>query len=297
MKTFSFRARKSYDHCYKALKDKGLSETLIAFLRAKTGRILINSQPATTRSKVKRLDRIEIDLQDEKGSDLPASTQKLDILFENDALLVLNKPALTSCIPSRSHFSDNLANAVCAKMGKNFVYRAVGRLDRETSGIVVIAKDRLVAENLRVQKTYAAICKGDFPFESIQINLPISTISKNGINERKRKVLSQEEKLSLEKQSFKIEEKPALTCVKKVKFSKGKTLLSVNIETGRTHQIRVHLSSLGFPLLGDSLYGNGGSRALLHCQKAKITIPILNFQKTIKAPLPPDFIQTLNCQN
>ena len=94
MKTFSFRARKSYDHCYKALKDKGLSETLIAFLRAKTGRFLINPQPATTKSKVKRLDWIEIDLQDEKGSDLPASTQKLDILFENDALLVLNKPAL-----------------------------------------------------------------------------------------------------------------------------------------------------------------------------------------------------------
>ncbi len=290
MKSFIFKSLKSYKKCYYALKDKGLSESLISFLRKEDSRILINSKPATTQSSVKRFDIIEISLQDEKGSDFPTSNFNLDILFENDDVLVINKPANLSCIPSKSNFSNNLANATLTYLGENFVFRAIGRLDKQTSGVVVIAKDRLTAENLIVEKTYYAICEGTFPFNEIEINLPISTISKNGINQRKRVVLDENQKKALLNAGFDIDEKTAKTFVKKIKSKNNKTLLKITLETGRTHQIRVHLSSLGFPLVGDDVYGNGnGSRALLHCQKAKICLPLLKFRKTITAPLPDDF--------
>lgn len=291
MKSYIFKSLKTYPKCYYALKDKGLSESLISFLRKKDGRILINSKPATTQTPVKRLDKIEIYLQDEIGSKLPFSNFNINILFENDAVLVIDKPANLSCIPSKSNFNNNLANAVCSYLGQNYVYRAIGRLDKQTSGIVVVAKDRLTAENLTVEKTYYAICEGVFPFNEIEINLPISTISKDGINQRKRVVLDKKQKTDLLNSGYKIDEKPAKTIVKKIKTIKNKTLLKINLETGRTHQIRVHMSALGFPLVGDDLYGNGkGCRALLHCQKAKLDLPLLRFRKTITAPFPNDFL-------
>ena len=290
MKSYTFKSLKSYTKCYYALKDKGFSESLISFLRKKDGRITINSKPATTLSPVKRLDVIKINLQDETGTNIPSSNLDFDILFENDAILVINKPANLSCIPSKSNFQNNLANAVCNYLGKNYVYRAIGRLDKETSGIVVIAKDRLTAENLCVEKTYYAICEGNFPFKEIEINLPISTISKDGINQRKRTVLSKEQKIELINNGYKIDEKPAKTIAKKIKSRKNKSLLKLTLETGRTHQIRVHLSTLGYPLIDDTLYGKGnGKRALLHCQRARIFLPLLNFKKTIIAPFPADF--------
>ena len=292
MKNFSFGVKSDYKHAYMALKDFGLSESLISFLRKKAGRLLRNGQIIDMSSSLKSGDQITISLEDDTSTELPISNLKLDILFENDCFLAVNKPAGISCIPSKSHYNENLACAVCEYMKNrqpNFVYRVLGRLDKDTSGVVVIARDRLSAENASVTKTYHAICQGDFPFDNLEINLPICTITKDGINRQKRQVLSQQQKANLLEKGFSVEEKPALTFVKKLKNLANCTLLEITLQTGRTHQIRVHMAALGFPLLNDPLYSTGSSRALLHCKSATICLPILGFKKKISAPLPADF--------
>lgn len=298
MKIYSFTADKNYKHLYMFLKDLQFSESLISFLRSKAGRILINEQTANTQSVLKKGDIVKLDVEDDASTDLPKSDLKLDILFENGDLIAINKPFGISCIPSRSHYKENLANSVCFYMKdtKNFVYRILGRLDKDTSGVIIIAKNRLVAEQLKIEKTYIGLCAGHFPFENLEINLPISTISKNGVNQQKREFLTEKQKQKLLEEGFQIDEKPALTFVKKVKEYKTCTLLEFTLKTGRTHQIRLHMSAVGFPLLDDGLYGSSTTQARtkLHCKKAKLTLPIFQFTKTINTPIPTDFKKFLN---
>ena len=293
MYDYIFKARKNYRHCYNALKDRGLSESLITFLRSKDNKIFANEKPISTNMPIKRLDEIRINLQDDYSTNLPKSNIELQILYEDDNIIVINKPAGLSCIPCQAHYEDNLASAVCQYMKtkmQNFVYRVTGRLDKETSGIVVIAKNKLVAENIEIEKIYIAICKGNFPFKHLEINLPISTIIYNGINQRKRVVLSKEQKQELISSNTKFDEKSALTTVRRMRYSNDKTLIKLSLKTGRTHQIRVHMSTIGYPLVGDRLYSNQEKgRTLLHCYRAKISIPIYCFHKTIIAPAPNDF--------
>lgn len=283
------------------LKDLNLSESLISFLRSKPGRIKINEKISNTQSPLQKNDLVKLDVEDDIFTDLPKSDLKLDILFENDDLIAINKPFGVSCTPSKSHYNENLANSVCFYMmkdTKNFVYRVLGRLDKDTSGVIIIAKNRLIAEQLKIEKTYIGLCEGHFPFDNLEINLPISTISKNGINEQKRRFLTKDQKQKLLKDGFKIEEKPALTFVKKIKEYKTCTLLEFKLKTGRTHQIRLHLASVGFPLVDDSLYGlsKNQGRTKLHCKKVKLTLPFLKFSKTITTPMAPDFKKVLTSQ-
>ena len=238
------------------LKNNGFSENYISHLR-QNEMIKLNGVFTNIRSKIKVGDILEISQNPNKKTEIKACEGKLDILFEDDDFLIVNKPHNLACMPTRSHFSNNLGGQICAYMGEDFTLRVINRLDRETAGIVVVAKNVIASNNITLDKEYHAICHGILN-ESSTINVPILTITNNGINQHKRVV---DEK-----------GKPSITHVEPLKIFNNKTLLKLKLETGRTHQIRVHLSHINHPLVGDTLYGsNEPSHAFLLLKKVSFT--------------------------
>ena len=283
MKQLTLLPQKDYGKLYFFLKDECFSESLISALRKSENAMKINGVPVNMRSKIKAGDKVEIAFRDEKATALKECDLPLEILFENEDLLVVNKPAGLPTIPSRSHFDVNLAGAVAKYMSvkkENFVFRALGRLDKDTSGVVIIAKNQYAAGMTTFKKTYLALCHGEIKEKTFSINAPILTEQENNINAQKRVTSAQG--------------KSATTHAKVLKTFNGKSLLELTLEQGRTHQIRVHLSSLGHPLVGDSVYGSGDApRTMLHAYKAEITLPSKE-QINITAPLPDDFLKQIS---
>ncbi len=236
---------------YFFLKNLKFSENYIKNLRNTPNSIKLNGQFVNIRAKISKNDVLEILKSPNKSTDIALCDGKLNILFEDDDYFIVNKPHNLSSTPSRSHFYDNLGGQVMKYMlekDKNFVLRIVGRLDRETAGIVVIAKNVLAYNKIKLNKTYYALCEGnlDSPFS---INKPILTVAKDGVNEHKRIISS--------------EGKPAITHVFPVKNYENTCLAKFKLETGRTHQIRLHMASCGHAIVGDSIYGNAQEHAFL----------------------------------
>lgn len=281
MKHLTLFPKKEYRKLYFFLKDEGFSENLISSLRKDAKAMQINGTPANMRSPLKNGEKLGLFFNDPQGTKLEWCDVPFEVLFENEDIIVVNKPSGLATIPSRSHFSENLAGAVAKYLGEqNFVFRALGRLDKETSGVVIIAKNQYAAGMSTFKKTYLAICEGEIQENEFCIDEPILTEQKDGINERKR---------TLSKDG-----KSAKTFVKVLERKEGKSLLELTLEQGRTHQIRVHLSGIGHPLIGDSVYGSGGApRTMLHAFKADIILP--NKEKvTVTAPIPADFLEFFN---
>ena len=197
--------------------------------------------------------------------------QKYD---DDEDIIVFNKPSGMPVHESRNHRGDTLANiAACYMNGSSF--RAVYRLDRDTSGLVLIAKNELAAGKLagKVSKDYYAVCQGEFT-GSGTVDLPIRREHESII---KRGVFDDGER--------------AATHWEAVKTGNGRTLLKLNLETGRTHQIRVHFAHLGAPLLGDSLYGGDCSeigRQALHCKTVRFIHPVTQKPMELDTELPGD---------
>ncbi len=279
MKSITLFPQKDYDKLYFFLKDEGLSESLISVLRKDSEAMTVNEISANMRTPLKSGDEVSLTFRDTLATQVEFNDLPLDILFENEDLLVVNKPAGIPTIPSRSHYSLNLAGAVCKYMkaqNSNFVFRALGRLDKETSGIVIIAKNQWAAGMTTFKKTYLALCHGEFEEKEFSICGDILTESVNGINSQKRIVADGG--------------KSATTFVKVIKSKKRCSLLEIKLKEGRTHQIRVHLSNAGHPLVGDKLYGaqDDAPRAMLHAYKTEITLPTKELLY-IEAPIPEDF--------
>lgn len=229
---------------YFYLKNLGYSENYIKNLRKNYDGILLNGQFVTLRARLSNNDILQISNSCQPKTKIPASSGKLDIVFEDNDFLIVNKPHGIACMPSRSHYHENLGGQICAYMqtkDQNFVLRILNRLDKDTAGLVVVAKNVLACNNISLEKEYHAICHGTFETHKFAIDKPILTKVENGINVMKRVVSPLG--------------KPAITHVKVLKIFDNLSLLSLTLETGRTHQIRVHLSSIGHPLLGDKLYG------------------------------------------
>lgn len=237
----------------------------------KSQHVLLNGKIIDTRSSVKNNDIVTINLDfEEKSENIVPTSMKLDIIFEDDVLLILNKPAGIAVHPSILHYDDSLSNGVkfyFDSIGLKRKIRPVNRLDLNTSGLIIFAKNEYVQECLIQQmnnntfiKEYIAIVAGHFEKSCGTINLPIAR-KVNSIIERCISPDGQE----------------AITDYCVLEEHDDYSIVKCSLKTGRTHQIRVHMSAIGHPLLGDTLYGVSSplfKRQALHSYRICFIHPI-----------------------
>ena len=251
----------------------------------KNNRIFLNDNVCDTRIPVKIGDKLIIDFNyEEDNSNIVPNGMDLDIIYEDEWLLIVNKPSGITIHPSILHFNNSLSNGIrfyFDKIGLKKKIRPVNRLDKDTSGLVIFAKCEYIQECLSLQmqegilkKEYLCLVSGTINQKSGTINLPIA-----------RKEGSIMERCIDEKG------KQAITHYKVIKEFKNYSLVECRLETGRTHQIRLHMASIGHPLLGDTLYGTSSSlisRQALHSYKIKFIHPITKKEIELIAKLPQD---------
>lgn len=261
-----------------------LSARTLSVLKRTEGGLTINGKLLRSVDTVYAGDVIEMSLPAEHNTVVPVDG-KLDILYEDNFILIVNKPAFMPVHPAKVHQLDTLANIVSYRyFGKasDFVFRAVNRLDRNTSGVVVVARDRHTASLLQgadLTKHYTAVCHGN-PDENGTINAPIS--------------LRNDSKIV---RCVSPSGQPAITHYTKVQNFKDGAVLDVVLETGRTHQIRCHMSHIGYPLYGDDLYGGNLeiiNRQALHCSSVSFEHPFTGDTINVTAPLPDDINELIN---
>ena len=273
-------------------KNLHLSRGEISHAKGEEDGIMLNAKRVTVAHTVRRGDVVEIHLhetEDEEGKILPAKGD-LSLLYEDEDFVCLNKPAGMVSHPSHGHFLDSLANYLAGyfeERGEHHRIRVVGRLDKETSGLILFAKSRLCARRLFEQaqdgsrkKEYLALCAGVFA-------------EKEGIVTAKiRKV--PEEKLLREVHP---EGRDACTRYVVEEQKEGYALVRLTLETGRTHQIRIHMAQIGHPLLGDTLYypsyQGQMKRAALHASLITMPHPFSGKPLRFEAPLPEDMKELL----
>ena len=251
----------------------GLSTALIA--KVKYDNVLLNGEIVYMRATVKNGDVIDITLPDEDSESIEPMDIKLGIVYEDEHVIAINKPKNMPVHPSRGNHLPTVANAVRHYVGHPFVFRAINRLDRDTSGIVLIAKDRLSGAKLyqamkdrKFDKTYLAHVEG-VPSENHGfINAPIA---REAEGEMKR-VVREDGKEALTEYE-----------VRSVNPD-GTSILKVTLHTGRTHQIRVHMAHIGHPLVNDFLYGTRSEDTYsLHCNSLSFPHPFTGKIITVTA--------------
>ena len=236
--------------------------------------LTLNGNQSRTIDRIKPGDIIGVSIPDDDA--VPEITEaEIDIVYEDDDILVINKSPFMAMHPTHNHQGDTLANAVTAyltKKGKCVAFRAVGRLDKGTSGIVVCAINPLSACKLsgKIGKEYAALVKGELKGEGrvdVPIYRPDPMKTLRAVGE---------------------EGDRAVTHYSVEAYDEKRSVLRVRLETGRTHQIRVHFAWLGAPLVGDDMYGRADgeiSRHALHCEKMTFTHPVTGESISVTAPL------------
>ena len=261
------------------LKHLGFSHRLITKLKQAPDGILLNGEHIRTIDPMSEGDVLEINLPTDKKESISIPVEMpLDIIYEDDDILVLNKPAMLAVHESHNHLGDTLSNAVAfhlKKEGKPSVFRAVGRLDKGTSGLMVCALNRYAASRLsgKIKKQYLAIATGIYEGEGTidaPIYRPDPILTVRTVDERGER---------------------AITHWKALKNDGENTLLRVKLETGRTHQIRVHFASLGTPLVGDTMYGTPDERIChqaLHCCECRFVHPVKNEEMHFFCDMPDD---------
>ena len=280
-----------YDNVLHVLKEQFfLSDRLITKLK-KANKIYLNSLPTYTKKSVTVGDTVSVLIDfEEDNSNIVASNIPLNIIYEDDYLLVLNKPANIAIHPSILHFDNSLSNGVkfyFDKLGLKKKIRIVNRLDRNTSGIVIFAKNEYIQECLIKQmktnefkKEYLAIAKGILESKSGTLNFPIAR--KEG---------------SIIERTVTSDGDSAITHYDVVKEFNNLSLVHIVLGTGRTHQIRVHFSHIGHPILGDTLYGSPSeliNRQALHSYKLTFIHPVTKKVVSLEAPLPNDIKNIIN---
>lgn len=270
-------------------KEFAISERL--FLKLKRNqKIFVNNQVALPNQVIHSDDCILVDLSfDEQSENIVPTQMDLNIVFEDDAMLIVNKSPNLPVHPSMAHFADSLSNGVQHYFMKNNIktkIRPVNRLDKDTSGLVIFAKNEYVQENLSrqmqahlFQKSYQAILVGNLAEKIGTIDAPISR-KKGSIIEREVNVAGQK----------------AITHYHLMKNFKDYCLVEFQLETGRTHQIRVHSKYIGHPILGDTLYGKASefiSRQALHAYKIEFLHPATKQSMKFEISLPEDILLLL----
>ena len=281
MRTLKYTADKSFEgkKASSLLTHIGCSREIIKML--KNGGLLINGSPAFTVQLLKENDVVELVFPDEVSSAVPKEIDGVEIVYSDEDIAVVNKPPDLPIHQSVGHYDDTLANHFAAVF-PNCAFRAVTRLDRNTSGLCVVALNKFSAAIMcqkRPQKLYYAICQGLTP-PAGSINAPIARECESMI---KRVVRSDGQE--------------AVTDYKTLKSFDNKSLLEISLRTGRTHQIRVHLAYIGHPLLGDDLYGGDRGeigRHALHCGYIKLIHPITKKVMEFERGVPEDMERCLN---
>ena len=269
------------------LRERGFSKNILSSMKTISDAILLNGEKAFGRTKLKEGDRLHIRIPEtETSPHIVPSEIPLSILYEDEDILIINKPANMPIHPSQGNYENTLANAAAwyfQKKGQPFVYRCINRLDRDTTGALILAKNALSAALLgnqmqkrQIRRTYLALAEGMTP-ENGTVSAPIAREANSVITRT----------VDFEKGEH------AVTHFERLAFSNGLSLLELHLETGRTHQIRVHLKHLGFPIPGDYLYNphyEKISRQALHSYQLDFSHPITGKALTFTAPVPEDFV-------
>ena len=259
--------------------------------------VLVNARPVKKNTICSAGDRVEVTLPPVSDIPLVAQNIPLDIVFEDDMLLVVNKPRGMVVHPAPGHPDGTLVNALMFHCGDSLSGIGgekrpgiVHRIDKDTSGLIIVAKNDFAHRSLSAQladrslsRTYYAVAHGSFREDSGTIDKPIG----RSPNDRKKMAVTEKNGRN------------AVTHWRVLSRYSGYTLVQCNLETGRTHQIRVHMASIGHPLLGDFTYGakspgKGLEGQCLHAKKLKFIHPATGEHIELESELPDYFISVLS---
>ncbi|HOP94996.1 MAG: RluA family pseudouridine synthase [Dictyoglomaceae bacterium] len=259
------------------------------------GYVKVNEERVRTSYKVKFGDSIEVVIPPPESTEIISEDLPLEIVYEDEDLLVVNKPRGMVVHPAVGHFHGTLVNALLYKVkdlsgiGGAIRPGIVHRLDKNTTGLLVVAKNDYTHHHLSEQlkqrtlkRVYWALCEGEIPWDKKRVEL---SIGRHPVHRKKMAVVSTG--------------KIAITNFEVLERFKGYTLVSARLETGRTHQVRVHLSHMGFPIVGDEIYGRTDKRfgikgQLLHAKEISFIHPREGTIMKFTAPLPEDFQRVLD---
>ena len=291
------------------VKDENVSERIDKYISSKNedisrvmvqrlideGNILVNGKETKASYKVQAGDKILVKIEDPKPTELVPQEIPLDVVYEDDDILVINKQKGLVVHPGNGNQDGTLVNAILARckdslsgIGGEIRPGIVHRIDKDTSGLLIVAKNDKAHINMsnqikehKVKKTYLALVRGVVKENYATINMPIARSTKDRV------------KMAVDKNG-----KEAVTHIKVLERFNGYTFIEVNIETGRTHQIRVHMAQIGYPLVGDFVYSNGKNPfgvegQMLHSYKLEFEHPITGKKMELTAELPKYFKDVL----
>lgn len=253
--------------------------------------ILVNGVHYYMRQELSTGDHLQVRICETQNSEkIPPTKLPLDIVYEDEDLLVLNKPAGMPIHPSLNNYTTSIANALAyyfQSQGKPFIFRCCNRLDRDTSGLTIVSKHLVSGSILsdmtkyrEVHREYLAIARGSVTPSEGTIQAP----------------LGRKEGTIIERTVDWEHGEDAVTHYKVIKEANGHSLVSLRLETGRTHQIRIHMKYLGYPLIGDYLYNPDMeymTRQALHSHHMEFTHPITGEHMSFTAPLPEDMARVM----
>lgn len=280
---------------YIAKKREDLSRVMVQKL-IENGNVLVDGKKRKISYKVQVGEVIELDIPEAKETGIKAEDIPLDIVYEDEDIIVVNKPKGMVVHPANGNPDGTLVNAIMAHckgslsgIGGEIRPGIVHRLDKDTSGLLIVAKNDKAhinmseqIKNREVKKIYIALVRGVVPENEATINMPIGRSTKD------------RKKMAVRKDG-----KEAITHFKVLKRYANYTLLEVKIDTGRTHQIRVHMAEIGHPVVGDMVYSNGKNEfgiqgQMLHAKSLDFKHPISGKQMHLEAEVPEVFISVLN---
>lgn len=274
------------------LRRRGYSYQNLVRLKKMRESILLNGAWTYMRTAMKDGDILTVHIQEPESSpNIPPVKLPLDIVYEDEDIVVVNKPAGMPVHPSLNNYENSLANGLMyyyQEQGKPFIFRCTNRLDRDTSGLTVVAKHMVSSSILssmgmrhEITREYLAIVRGALKPSEGTIDAPIG---RTGSSLIERKI------------DFENGER-AVTHYRVVEEQNGHSLVSLILETGRTHQIRVHMKYIGHPLVGDYLYNPDMEyidRQALHSHRLSFTHPVTGEKMEFTAPLPTDMRKILS---
>jgi len=289
--TYSITEKENSLRIEQFLRRRGYSRQNLTDLKKMPESILINGKWSYLRDLLHSGDILTVHIQENECSELiPPVELPLNIVYEDEDIMVLNKPAGMPTHPSMDNYYNSLANGLAwhfQQQGKAFIFRCSNRLDRDTSGLTVVAK-HMVSGNIlstmtlhrEIHREYRAIVRGSVEPKEGTIDVPLGR-KEGSIIERCVDFENGER---------------AVTHYKVLKEANGHSLVGLKLETGRTHQIRIHMKHLGFPLIGDYLYNPDMeymTRQALHSYRMCFRHPITGEEMEFVAPLPEDMENVL----